>query len=43
MHDERPNDVEGLDPVETDNGIKAEDGEQDISQSPTADYSAGVE
>lgn len=43
MHDQRPNDVEGLDPVETDNGTKPEDGEQSISQSPTSDYSAGAE
>ena len=37
----RPADVLGPDPVETDNASRDEDGEQDVSQFPNVDYSAG--
>ena len=35
----RPADVYGADPIETDNGIRPEDGDQDVSQNPEDDYS----
>lgn len=38
----RPADVLGPDPVETDNDSRVEDGEQDVNQSPTVDYSEGA-
>lgn len=40
---ERPADVHGQDPIDTDNSTRPEDGAQDISQDPAVDYSDGVE
>lgn len=39
--DERPGDVIGPDPVETDNGTRPEDGDQSVTQDPADDYSFG--
>lgn len=39
MKEERPKDVEGPDPIDTDNGSKPEDGAQEISQDPNVDFS----
>jgi hypothetical protein len=38
--DTRPSDVIGPDPIETDNGSRPEDGDQEISQSATDDFSS---
>ena len=39
----RPRDCYGPDPVETDNGQRPDDGDQDVDQSPLTDYSQGVD
>lgn len=41
--DPRPADVQGPDPVESDNGLRDDDGDQDITQNPEDDYSEGGE
>lgn len=40
--EQRPHDVVGPDPVDTDNGTRPEDGPQDVDQSPDSDYSQGA-
>ena len=41
--DERPADVFGQDPVETDNGVRIIDGEQSVTQDAADDYTQGGE